>query len=26
LGIERDLYWIEKRASEVIAGFTGIRK
>ena len=26
LGIERDLYWNEKRASEVIAGFTGFDK
>jgi len=26
LGIERDLYWKEKRASEVIRGFTGFGK
>ena len=26
LGIERDLYWTEKRASEVIVGFTGFDK
>ena len=26
LGIERDLYWTEKRASKVIAGFTGFGK
>lgn len=26
LGIERDLYWTEKRASEVIAGFKGFDK
>jgi hypothetical protein len=26
LGIERDLYWTEKPASEVIAGFTGFGK
>ena len=26
LGIERDLYWKEKRASEVIPGFTGFSK
>ena len=26
LGIERDLYWIEKGASEVISGFTGFGK
>jgi hypothetical protein len=26
LGIERDLYWTEKKASEVIRGFTGFGK
>ena len=26
LGIERDLYWQEKRASEVISGFIGFDK
>jgi hypothetical protein len=26
LGIERDLYWTEKRASEVISGFKGFGK
>ena len=26
LGIERDLYWKEKKASEVITGFTGFYK
>lgn len=26
LGIERDLYWTEKKASDVISGFTGFGK